>query len=128
MLLRKVLEEDKLQGIYDIIGNVIKTKDEYVRCLDVAISSSKNFVIVKDEESAKEAIRYLKNNNLGRATFFPINVIKKRYIDENTKHILEGLDGYIGVLADLVTTDKEYKNIVYNQLGLVLVAEDMDTA
>ena len=89
--IKKILENDKLQGIYDIIGNVIKTKDEYVRCLDVAISSSKNFVIVKDEESAKNAIRYLKNNNLGRATFFPINVIKKRYIDDNTKHILEGL-------------------------------------
>ena len=55
--IKKILEEDKLQGIYNIIGNVIKTKDEYVRCLDVAISSSKNFVIVKDEESAKEAIR-----------------------------------------------------------------------
>ena len=126
--IKKILDEDKLQGIYDIIGNVIKTKDEYVRCLDVAISSSKNFVIVKDEDSAKEAIRYLKNNNLGRATFFPINVIKKRYIDDNTKRLLETLDGYIGVLADLVTTDNEYKNIIYNQLGLVLVAEDLDTA
>ena len=126
--IKKILENDKLQGIYDIIGNVIKTKDEYVRCLDVAISSSKNFVIVKDEESAKEAIRYLKNNNLGRATFFPINVIKKRYIDDNTKHLLETLEGYIGVLADLVTTDKEYKNIIYNQLGLVIIAEDLDTA
>ena len=126
--IKKILENDKLQGIYDIIGNVIKTKDEYVRCLDVAISSSKNFVIVKDEESAKNAIRYLKNNNLGRATFFPINVIKKRYIDDNTKHLLETLEGYIGVLADLVTTDKEYKNIIYNQLGLVLIAEDLDTA
>ena len=126
--IKKILEEDKLQGIYDIIGNVIKTKDEYVRCLDVAISSSKNFVIVKDEDSAKEAIRYLKNNNLGRATFFPINVIKKRYVDENTLSVLKTIEGYKGVLADLVTTDKEYKNIIYNQLGLVIVAEDLDTA
>lgn len=126
--IKKILENDNLQGIYDIIGNVIKTKEEYVRCLDVAISSSKNFVIVKDEESAKETIRYLKNNNLGRATFFPINVIKKRYIDDNTKHLLETLEGYIGVLADLVTTDKEYKNIIYNQLGLVIIAEDLDAA
>ena len=126
--IKKILEEDKLQGIYDIIGNVIKTKDEYVRCLDVAISSSKNFVIVKDEDSAKEAIRYLKNNNLGRATFFPINVIKKRYVDENTLSLLKTIDGYKGVLADLVTTDKEYKNIIYNQLGLVIIADDLDTA
>ena len=126
--IKKILENDNLQGIYDIIGNVIKTKDEYVRCLDVAISSSKNFVIVKDEDSAKEAIRYLKNNNLGRATFFPINVIKRRYIDENTLSVLKTIEGYIGILADLVTTDKEYKNIIYNQLGLVIIAEDLDAA
>ena len=126
--IKKILDSNTLQGIYDIIGNVIKTKDEYVRCLDVAISSSKNFVIVKDENCAKEAIRYLKNNNLGRATFFPINVIKKRYIDDSTKKSLEGMEGYIGVLADLVTTNNEYKNIIYNQLGLVIIAEDLDTA
>ena len=125
---RKILDSKTLQGIYDIIGNVVKTKDEYVRCLDVAIASSKNFIIVKDEESAKEAIRYLKHDNLGRATFFPINVIKRRYIDDNTKMLLEGIEGYIGVLADLVTTDKMYKNIIYNQLGLVIIADDLDSA
>ncbi len=125
---RKILDSKTLQGIYDIIGNVVKIKDEYVRCLDVAIASSKNFIIVKDEESAKEAIRYLKHDNLGRATFFPINVIKRRYIDDNTKMLLEGIEGYIGVLADLVTTDKMYKNIIYNQLGLVIIADDLDSA
>ncbi len=126
--IKRILDSNSLNGIYDIIGNVVKTKEDYVRCLDVAISTSKNFVIVKDEEAAKEAIRYLKNNNLGRATFFPINVIKHRYIDNNIKRMIEGIDGYIGVLADLVSTDREYKNIIYNQLGLVLVAEDMDAA
>ena len=125
---RKILDSKKLNGIYDIIGNVLKTKEDYIRCLDIAISSSKNFIIVKDETSAKEAISYLKNNNLGRATFFPINVIKRRYIDNNTQSILKDMPGYIGVLADLVTTNDEYKNIIYNQLGLVLVADDIDSA
>ncbi len=126
--IKKILDSKSLRGIYNIIGNVIKTKDTYARCLEVAIASSKNFIIVKDEECAKEAIRYLKNNNLGRATFFPINVIKKRYVDDNTKKLVESLDGYIGILADLVTTDNDYKNIIYNQLGLVIVAEDLDSA
>lgn len=126
--IKKILETKTLNGIYNIIGNVVKTKEDYVRCLDIAISSSKNFVIVKDEECAKEAIRYLKNNNLGRATFFPIDVIKKRYIDTSSQNILKNIEGYVGVLADLVTTSDEYKNIIYNQLGLVLVAEDLDSA
>ncbi len=125
---RKILNTETLKGIYDIIGNVVETKEEYARCLDVAISSSKNFVITKDEETAKEAVRYLKHNNLGRATFFPLDVIKKRYIDKESLELLKKQDGFVGVLADLVTTDEKYKNIIYNQLGLVLVAGDLDTA
>ena len=125
---KKILNTDTLRGIYDIIGNVISTKEEYTRCLDVAISSSKNFIITKDEETAKEAVRYLKHNNLGRATFFPLDVIKKRYVDKESMNLLNNQDGYVGVLADLVTTDEKYKNIIYNQLGLVLIATDLDTA
>ena len=125
---KKILNTDTLRGIYDIIGNVISTKEEYTRCLDVAISSSKNFIITKDEETAKEAVRYLKHNNLGRATFFPLDVIKKRYVDKESINLLNNQDGYVGVLADLVTTDEKYKNIIYNQLGLVLIATDLDTA
>ena len=125
---KKILESKTLNGIHNIIGNIIDTKEEYLKALEIAVSSSKNFIITEDEESAKEAIRYLKNNNLGRATFFPINVIKKRYVDENTLSILKNIEGYKGVLADLVTTDKDYKNIIYNQLGLVIVADDLDTA
>ena len=125
---KKILESKTLNGIHNIIGNVIDTKEEYLRALEIAVSSSKNFIITDNEESAKEAIRYLKNNNLGRATFFPLDVIKHRYIDSDTKSILTNLDGFIGVLADLIKVDDKYKKIIYNQLGQVLVAEDIDSA
>lgn len=125
---KKILESKTLNGIHNIIGNIIDTKEEYLKALEIAVSSSKNFIITEDEESAKEAIRYLKNNNLGRATFFPLNVITRRYIDSDTKSILTNLDGFIGVLADLIKVDDKYKKIIYNQLGQVLVAEDLDSA
>ena len=125
---KKILESKTLNGIHNIIGNIIDTKEEYLKALEIAVSSSKNFIITEDEESAKEAIRYLKNNNLGRATFFPLNVITRRYIDSDTKNILTNLDGYIGILADLIKVDDKYKKIIYNQLGQVLVAEDIDSA
>ncbi len=125
---REVLKEEHLQGIYDTIGHVVSTKDLYARALDVALASSKNFIIVKDQESAKEAIHFLKNQNLGRATFFPLDVIVPRKIDENTKRQIEGMDGYCGVLSDFVVCDEKYRNIIENQLGLTLIAEDMDSA
>ena len=125
---KQILNTDTLRGIYDIIGNVLTTKEEYTRCLEVAISNSKNFIITKDEETAKEAVRFLKNKNLGRATFFPLNVIQKRYVDANTLSILKTTSGFIGILADLVKTENIYQNIIYNQLGLIVIAEDLDSA
>ena len=125
---RTILQDKNLTGIYDRIGNVVKVKDNLARALDVALTSSKNFIIVQDENSAKAAIEYLKNKRLGRATFFPLTVIQKRYVDQTTLHKLNNQPGFLGVLADLVTCDPLYQNIIYNQLGLVLVAEDMDAA
>ena len=123
-----VLNNDKLVGIYDIIGNILSADKRYVKALEVAISSSRNFIITKDEEASKAAINYLKEKRLGRATFFPLSVIKSRTIDNNTLVILGNCYGFIDVLSNLVTYDEKYKNIIENQLGMVLVCDNIDNA
>ena len=125
---RKVLNNSNLRGIYNTIGNVLTTDEQYIKALNTAISSNKNFIITKDEESAKMAINYLKDNHLGRATFFPISVIKERYIDYDSLNILKNSNDFIGVMSDLVTYNKEYEGIIKNQLGIVVVVTDIDSA
>ena len=73
-----ILNNPRLTGIHNTIGKVLETDPEYVVALDVALASSSNFIITSDEASAKKAITYLKENKLGRATFFPMSVIKPR--------------------------------------------------
>ena len=125
---RKVLESSSLSGIHNTIGNLLNTKDEYVKALNIAIAANKNFVITSDEESAKRTINDIKENHLGRATFFPLTVIKSRYVDKDSIKILEKEDDFIGILSDLVDYDKTYQNIIENQLGTVIVAKDIDAA
>ena len=103
-------------------------KDEYAKALNTAISTNKNFIITKDESSSKKAINYLKDNHLGRATFFPLDIIKERYIDDNTLNLISNNEDYIGVLSDLITYPKEYDNIIKNQLGIVIVSKNLDSA
>ncbi len=124
----KVLSSSSLTGIHNTIGNILKTTDEYVKALDIAIASNKNFIITTDEASAKKAINYLKDNHYGRATFFPLSVIKERYVDSNTLSILKNNQDFLGIMSELVTYDKKYENIVKNQLGTVLVCKDLDSA
>ncbi len=128
LAVKKILTEDSLLGIYNTIGNVLEIDSLYIKALDVAINSSKNFIITEDEESSKKAINYLKDNHLGRATFFPLSVIKSRYIDDEVLTLLKQDSSFIGVLSDLVRYDCKFKNIILNQLGTVVVASDMDGA
>ena len=125
---RSILKATTLTGIHNIIGNVLTIDEKYTKALNIAIASNKNFIITKDEESAKKAIAYLKDNRLGRATFFPLTVIKERYIDHESLNILKSNNDYIGILSDLVTYDKKYKNIIENQLGQTILATDIDAA
>ena len=126
--IKKVLTNNNLTGIYNTIGNTLEIEDMYLKALETAIVSSRNFIITEDEESSKKAIRYLKEEHLGRATFFPLSVIKSRYVDPNTLFILKQEDSFLGILSDLVTYDKKYKNIIENQLGIVVVCKDINNA
>ena len=125
---RKVLNEHSLEGIHNTIGNILEIDNEYIKALEIAISSSKNFIITEDENAAKSAIRYLKDNHLGRATFFPLTVIKKRYVDGETLSILRNDSDFIAVLSDLVKYNKKYESIIENQLGTVIVSKNIDSA
>ena len=124
---KKIINNPRLSGIYDAFGNILNTEGMYSKALEVITSASKNFIIVENEDSAKEAIEFLKNNKLGRATFFPINVIKPKGIDYDTTSVIENESGYLGILSDFLKYDEKYRNIVLNQLGNIIVVSDIDS-
>ncbi len=125
---KNIVGNATLRGIYDILGNVIDTKDEYVVMLDTALGASSNNIITEDEVCAKEAIEYLKRKNLGRATFFPLNVIKPRSVEPNILSELNKMVGFVGLASDLVTYDTKFYNIIMNQLGNIIVCDNIDNA
>ena len=125
---KSVLNNPRLKGIHGTLSSILETDNSYLKALEVSILSTKNFVIVDDENVAKSCISYLKDNNLGRATFFPMTVIKPKGIEIDVMNSIKKEKGYIGILSDLVRYDQEYYNIVSNQLGNVIVAVDIDAA
>ncbi len=125
---KKILENPKLRGIHNIIGNLFDTDEKYSLAISTALGASSVNIVTDNEYVAKEAINYLKENKLGRATFFPLNVIKPKYIDNETLNIVKGLNGYLGVASDLIKYDRTYQNIILNQLGNVIVTDNIDNA
>ena len=125
---KSVLNNPKLTGIHNTIGKIIEMNEEYVKAIGTALGAASNNIIVDNEASAKAAINYLKNNTLGRATFFPLNVIKGRMIEDDIYKILRLEDGFINIASLLVKYDSKYSDIINNQLGNVLVVDTLDNA
>ena len=123
---KRILNNPRLTGIYDAFGNILNIESKYSKALEVITVSNRNFIIVDTPDDAKEAINFLKNNNLGRATFFPLNVIKPKGVDYETIDILEKDLDYLGILSDFVKYNDKYRNVVLNQLGNIILVRDID--
>ncbi len=123
---KSVLNNPRLTGIHDVLCKLIDTNEEYVHAIEIALGAMANTVVVDDENAAKRAIEYLKDNKLGRVTFFPISVIKGKHVDEDTLKICKEVPGFIDVASNIVSFNPLYKDIIENQLGNVLVVNNID--
>ena len=125
---KNVLDNPKLRGIHNVIGRLISFDDKYSTAIDIALGSSSLFVVTDSDTTAKEAITYLKSNNLGRVTFFPINVIKERHMDMETYNAIKDHLSFVDIASNILSYDDKYKSIILNQLGNVIIASDIDGA
>ncbi|ANE47511.1 chromosome segregation protein SMC [Paenibacillus swuensis] len=120
--------ENGLRGVLGAVAELIKVPARIELAVETALGGALQHVVMEGESSAREAIAFLKRRQLGRATFLPLDVIKERYIPESEHRGLQGASGFVGVGAELVSSEPEYRNIVGNLLGNVIIAETLEDA
>ena len=125
---KSILDNPKLRGIHNTIASLIETNEKYSKAISISLGGNATCVVVDNEICAKDAINYLKTNNIGRVTFFPLNVIKDKSIDDNTLTLLKKENGFIDIASSLVKCEKKYDSIIKNQLGNVIVVDDLNSA
>ena len=121
----KQSQSKALPGIHGTLSQLITVDNENSTAIEIALGAAMQNVVVSTESDAKRAINYLKQNNIGRATFLPISAIKPRYMEEKN---LDDNFGFVDVASNLVDCDEQYRDIVENLLGRVMVVEDIDCA
>lgn len=115
----------KICGIHGPVSRLIKVPTDYAVAIETALGGAMQNIVTGNEEDAKRAIRTLKENKGGRATFLPIATIKPRYLNENG---IDSCFGFVGVASDLCDCKDEYKGILQNLLGKIVIAEDLNSA
>mgnify|MGYP004643046681 FL=1 len=114
-----------LRGIHGPVSKLIRTDDAYTVAVEIALGSAMQQIVVRDEQSAKAAIQYLKRTDVGRATFLPLSVIRGKRLEERG---IESCAGFVGIASNLVSCDPTYRPVIENLLGKTVIAESMDTA
>ena len=125
---RNVLNNPKLLGIEGVVGKLFETEEKYVIPIDIALGYSASNIVTNTVENAEDAVNYLKSNNLGRATFYPLSVIKAKNIDLETYNKIKFDDNFIDIASNLIKYDIKYKNVMQNLLGNVIIMKDLSSA
>lgn len=120
--------KNSLNGIVGVLGDLMQYEDQYENALSTALGNSVQFIVTKTNESARNAIAFLKKNKSGRATFLPIDTITPRTIREDHLVVASSMKGYLGVMSDFVKTGAHMTNIVENQLGQVILTDTLENA
>lgn len=124
----KTILASSLDGVIDVLEKVITPQAGYEVAISTALGGAMQFVLTKDQASARQAIGYLKKNRAGRATFLPIPSLSKRSVRDEHLLVCQNTKGYLGIASEFVEYDQKYDKVISNQLGNTLIVEDLQTA
>ena len=125
---KNILNNPRFNGVHNVIANLLEVEENYNLAIATSLGAASNYLVVDTPEVAKELVNYLKDNNLGRATFFPLSVITPRTIDNETLNLIRTNQDFLGLASDCVTCDIKYQNVTLNQLGNVIVTKSIACA
>ncbi|NCC15492.1 MAG: chromosome segregation protein SMC [Clostridia bacterium] len=118
------LPDKEQRGICGAVGQLLKVDEAYEVAIEAALGAALQNVVTKTEEDAREAIGYLKANNLGRATFLPISAIKGRTFEGRPPILDEA--GVIGTAHELVAHEGIYRQVVESLLGRTIIVDHLE--
>jgi len=124
---RAVLEakKNKISGFTGIVGTVndlITVPSSLETALETALGGALQYLVTNDDQGAQLAIKYLKNDKKGRATFLPLNTIKSP-----PNNMKLNFPQIVGRAVDLIEFDAKYQGIMEHLLGKVWVIENLES-
>lgn len=109
-----------------ILGEIIEVSKQYEISIEIALGGAISDIITEDENIATFLINYLKTNNLGRATFLPLNIVRGKKIQNLESY--KKIDGFLGIASELIRYDAKFNNAIEFILGRTIIASDMVSA
>ena len=113
-----------LEGVHAPLMQLGTVDEEYSLALDIAFGGRLAHIVVDDTHAAYVAMELLNSSKAGRATFIPLNKVKKA----PSKLQLPKNKGVIDFAINLVDFDDIYLDAFFYAVGDTLIVEDVEAA
>ncbi|MDO5844256.1 MAG: chromosome segregation protein SMC [Methanocorpusculum sp.] len=119
---RAITAVSGMDGVFGTVSNLGKVLDsQHTIALNIAAGGRLNNIIVDSDQTGANAIRYLKDEKLGRLTFLPLNKMKP----QPPLPTLGG-NGIIDYAINLIDFDEEYRGAFNLVFGQTVVVDTLD--
>lgn len=118
--------QQSLVGVFGVVSKLLSPVIGYEEAIGVALGGALYHIVTKDEESARNAINFLKRNESGRATFLPMTVLFNRFISKEHQIVCDNTKGYLGTADDFVKCDPKFDVVKSSLLANVIVCDTLE--
>ncbi len=115
-------------GIVDAVSNLVKVDRKYELAIGLALSNSTKSIVTLNEQTAMDVISYLKKNQIGNATFLPIDKVKSKKLSNDVIAVAKNQKGYVDTANNLVKIEDKYRIIADHLLGNIIISENLESA
>ena len=109
-----------MDGVYGTIAQLGRAPPEFTTALNVAAGGRLHYVVVEDDEVAAGAIRYLKDQKLGRLTFLPLSKLRPAPLPDLPEK------GIIGLAVRMLEYKPLFEPAFRVVFGSTVVVESLD--
>ena len=118
---RRIAKQQKLEGVYGTLAEVIDVNERYRTAVEVAAGQSLFHYVVDNDETATKVLEILQKERAGRVTFMPLNRLKPRPINVPKT-------GDAVPMLEKIKFDEKYQKAVEQVFGKTIICPNLQVA
>ncbi len=115
------------EAIHGALGELLRVPEKYTDAAEAALGGQISYIVTDTTASAGRIISWLKEKNLGRTTFYPLESMHPRYANRDEQMAAKER-GICGIASELFSCHPMYKDLVETLLSRTLIAENLEAA
>lgn len=116
-----------LKGILGTVADLVSYKDEYAHAIEAAAGNRMFYIVTETAQDATNAVKFLKQEKIGRATFLPLDKIRPPN-DAKAAKEARSAKGVIDYAINLVTFSSRISEAMKYVFSDTLVISNIDDA